>query len=608
MGNTRKEKSMKRWRTFRGWVLKLPYFCLLTYSLLTYSLLFAEVPQTLHYQGHVRESNGGALIGEHVIIMRLYDAATGGSALWEERHDVTFAREDKGVFSILLGSVTPFAGKVSFNQPLWLSIELDGGGEFSPRQPLSAASYAINAATLNGLSAEELIASTAGGDITGVVAGAGLTGGGESGAATLSVGAGTGVVVSEDAVSVDVGTTAGKIVQLDSAGALPAVSGANLTALPAVSGISLTDLNASNLTSGTVPDARLSSNVSLLGPAIESTDVADGTLTAADTAATFLTAGSGMTVAKGASSWRIDATGTGGDITGVTAGTGLSGGGASGEVAVSLSTPVAVANGGTGGTDAATARANVGAAAAGANSDITSLSGLTTALTVGQGGTGAATTAAARTNLGLGSLATQNANTVSVTGGSITGIVDLAVADGGTGASTAATARTSLGAAAAGANSDITSLSGLTTPLSIAQGGTGASTAGVARANLINCLPIGGVDSGSRNADFQIATFGDGGTSNRQDRRWPVPVSGTVSALRAFVGAAPGSGANAWTVTLRQNGANTALSCTISGTSVSCSGAGSVSVSAGDRLGVEFIEAGSAAATTGAGWSACFVP
>lgn len=42
---------------------------------------------------------------------------------------------------------------------------------------------------------------------------------------------------------------------------------------------------------------------------------------------------------------------------------------------------------------------------------------------------------AQRTTLGLGTIATQNANNVSVTGGSITGITDLALADGGTGAS-----------------------------------------------------------------------------------------------------------------------------------------------------------------------------
>jgi hypothetical protein len=47
---------------------------------------------------------------------------------------------------------------------------------------------------------------------------------------------------------------------------------------------------------------------------------------------------------------------------------------------------------------------------------------------------------------------------------------------GGTGAANATTARSNLSAAASGANSDITSLTGLTTALSAAQGGTGLTT------------------------------------------------------------------------------------------------------------------------------------
>jgi hypothetical protein len=74
-------------------------------------------------------------------------------------------------------------------------------------------------------------------------------------------------------------------------------------------------------------------------------------------------------------------------------------------------------------------------------------------LTVAQGGTGATTESGARINLG----------------GTSTGIAVFIAAS-------AAAGRTALSAAASGANSDITSLTGLTTPLSAPQGGTGQSS------------------------------------------------------------------------------------------------------------------------------------
>jgi hypothetical protein len=86
---------------------------------------------------------------------------------------------------------------------------------------------------------------------------------------------------------------------------------------------------------------------------------------------------------------------------------------------------------------------------------------------VASGGTGASDAASARNNLGLtailgnlGTMSSQNANSVAVTGGTITGITDLAVADGGTGASDAASARINLGAAASTVT--ITGVNGLT--------------------------------------------------------------------------------------------------------------------------------------------------
>lgn len=69
--------------------------------------------------------------------------------------------------------------------------------------------------------------------------------------------------------------------------------------------------------------------------------------------------------------------------------------------------------------------------------------------------------ATARGTLGLGSIATQDSSSVTITGGSITDITDLAVADGGTGASDPATARTNLGVQAADAT--LTSLAAYNT-------------------------------------------------------------------------------------------------------------------------------------------------
>jgi hypothetical protein len=97
-----------------------------------------------------------------------------------------------------------------------------------------------------------------------------------------------------------------------------------------------------------------------------------------------------------------------------------------------------------------------------------------------------ATTADVRTYMqsNLGTMATQNANAVAITGGSITGITDLAVADGGTGASDASGARTNLGLVIGtdvqAFNLNLASLSGLTLAADKLVYSTGANTLALA--------------------------------------------------------------------------------------------------------------------------------
>ena len=117
------------------------------------------------------------------------------------------------------------------------------------------------------------------------------------------------------------------------------------------------------------------------------------------------------------------------------------------------------------------------------------------------GRTGAVTLTTADIS-GLGTIATQAASNVSITGGSITGITDLTVADGGTGASTASGARTNLGLvigtdvlSPSGSAASLTSFptfnqnttgtaSNVTGTVAVANGGTGATTTSGARTNL----------------------------------------------------------------------------------------------------------------------------
>ena len=109
----------------------------------------AATPTTLGYQGRLKNSSGVAQTGNFNFTFRLYASSTGGTAVYTETQNAVAV--DQSFFAVQLGSVTPFPATFDFNQPLFLSTDVNGDGEMSPRVPINSVAYAYTAAGVTAL-------------------------------------------------------------------------------------------------------------------------------------------------------------------------------------------------------------------------------------------------------------------------------------------------------------------------------------------------------------------------------------------------------------------------------------------------------------------------
>jgi hypothetical protein len=108
------------------------------------TFLFAQVPQTLSYQGVLTDLSGNAVPdGNYTLTFKLYDVSTGGSAVWTESQPVTVS---KGIMNVILGKVS--ALNLGFDRAYWLGITVNSGTEMAPRMELSSNAYAFMSKTV----------------------------------------------------------------------------------------------------------------------------------------------------------------------------------------------------------------------------------------------------------------------------------------------------------------------------------------------------------------------------------------------------------------------------------------------------------------------------
>lgn len=289
---------------------ELPRALMLTLMLLLVaSPTQAALPDRITFQGVLQQDNE-SFTGNAHLVFTIYAASSGGSQLWTQ--DLGQTPVANGLYTATLG---PFPDLL-FDRPYWLEVSVNGF-LLSPRYPLLSVPYALRSAVADSVAG--------GGDgVTEVLGGAGLTATNPGGPhVTLAVGAGDGVAITADAVGLAPEYASGaaydtRFVKQNQA--ITAVSaGAGLSGGGTVGAVTLA-----------VADGGVTAQKLAPGAVVKSVNSVTDAVT--------LAPGSNVAITRDGNTLTISATpgSGGGDITAVAAGGGLTGGGTSGDVTLSL--------------------------------------------------------------------------------------------------------------------------------------------------------------------------------------------------------------------------------------------------------------------------------
>lgn len=106
------------------------------------AMSFTDVPQTINFQGALKDANGEPVNSSQLFEFRIYNTLSAGSPVWTEQH--FGVPINTGIFSVELGLTTPFPVDMFINPELYITYILGGETtEMTPRRRILSVPYSL---------------------------------------------------------------------------------------------------------------------------------------------------------------------------------------------------------------------------------------------------------------------------------------------------------------------------------------------------------------------------------------------------------------------------------------------------------------------------------
>jgi hypothetical protein len=123
--------------------LTVAFLVITTLLLVAISIVLADTPRMINYQGYLTDDGGQAVTGTRQMVFRIYDAAEDGNLLWSSAQASINVQD--GYFSYLIGRDSSLPATCFEEADRWLGIQVIPDPEITPRTRLSSVPYSYEA-------------------------------------------------------------------------------------------------------------------------------------------------------------------------------------------------------------------------------------------------------------------------------------------------------------------------------------------------------------------------------------------------------------------------------------------------------------------------------